>query len=156
MRFETPRHVLKLMAFGATSFWFPDTLWHAVRRGNFDHRDVMAITVLMPCTLLATYALIKTFHKNEPGKSVGWPMMLGVWLLGGLFMVGGWSFAGGGFADPRGISGALGMLLLSLLPPCLWMMSTYDGSLGALIIASFVALLVWAVTHRHADTPGVR
>jgi hypothetical protein len=138
------------MALGAVSFWLPDTIWHAIRKSKFDGQDILAITVLMPLTLLGTYVLLKRLDRNKAVKAVGWPLILGVWLLGGFFIVGGWSFAGGGFAGPDGLSGGMGMLLLSFLPPCMFIISTYDGSLGALVIVSLAALIVWAVTRRQA------
>lgn len=57
--------------------------------------------------------------------------MTGVWLLGGLFMMAGATFSSGGFVGPDGFRGALIVLVLSLLPPYVLIMATYDGSLGA-------------------------
>ena len=136
--------VLKLMVLGAVSFWLPDTIWDALRGSNFDGRDATSISLLMPLTLLVAYVLIKIkrLYYSESRKPVGWPMMLGVWLLGGFFIVAGEIVAG---PAPGGLSGALTMILLSSFPPAMIDISTYDGSLLALLIASLGALPIWLV-----------
>jgi hypothetical protein len=139
--------VLKLMALGAISFWLPDTLWHALRAFKFDSLDVSIITLIMPLSLLGAYiGAAKRIHKTAPKGPVGWPMFLGVWLLGGVFMTVGASFSGGGFASPNGHSDILKTLLISLIPFYAFMMSTYDGSLIALLVVSVAAPLIWVVS----------
>jgi hypothetical protein len=138
--------VLKLMVLGAAGFWLPDTLWHAIRGFRFNARDVRGITILMPLVFLATYVLIKRACKSEPRRLLGWPLVLGVWLFGGLFMAIGASFSGGGFASPQGLAGVAEVLLLSVMPPYTFIMATYDGSLFALLAISFGALVVWLVS----------
>lgn len=140
------RYAIKLMILGAFSFWLPDALWHAIRGSRFNGRDVVALTFLLPFTLLMAYLLVKRHHPNEPSKSVGWPLVVGVWLLGGCFMVIGASFSGGGFVGPDGFLGGVRMILISVLPIFTIDMATYDGSLGALSIVSVAALFVWGWT----------
>jgi hypothetical protein len=139
--------VLKFMMLGAASFWFPDALWHAIRGSEFSGRDTIALTGLMPLTLLATYIFLKRQYQNELKRPIGWPLVLGVWLLGGPFMVIGASFAGGGFVGPDGLAGGIKMMLFALIPIFTIDMATYDGSLGALFVVSLAALLIliWAV-----------
>lgn len=141
-------NVLKLMAIGAVSFWLPDTVCQAIRGRNFNRWDVGAITVLMPLTLFGTYILTKKLNKKEPHRPVGWPMMLGVWLLGGFFITVSASFSGGGFAGPDGLSGGIRLVLMSLLPIVTFMLATYDGSLGALFIVSLGAVIIWLFAMR--------
>ena len=152
MRSGTPslpsRHTLKLMALGAVSFWLPDTLYQAIKGSKFDWPDVRILTALMPLTLLGTYILTKKRYRNESERRVGVPMMLGVWLLGGIFITISASLSGGGFAGPSGFSGGIISLLLSFVPPYLFILATYDGSLGALLIVSVVATIIWAVARR--------
>jgi hypothetical protein len=62
---------IKLMLLGAASFWFPDTLWHAVRGGKFGGLDVAIISSLMPLTLLATYVLLRK-SGGEKTKKAEW------------------------------------------------------------------------------------
>jgi hypothetical protein len=142
------------MALGAVSFWLPDTLWHALRPFKFDSWDLIGITVLMPLSLLGTYAaVVKRLHRASQRGPVVWPMLLGVWLLGGFFMMVGASFSGGGFVSPSGRFGILEVLLMSLLPVYVFMMATYDGSLMALLVVS-IALPIWAVcVSRRSSSP---
>jgi len=52
-------YAIKLMILGAFGFWLPDALWHAVRGSRFNGRDAIALTVLLPLTLLTVYILVK-------------------------------------------------------------------------------------------------
>ena len=139
------RRVVKLMILGAVGFWLPDTIWHAVKGMNFNGADVRAITLTMPLTLLGTYVLARGWQRKEPRQSVGWPLMAGVWLLGGVFITIGASFSGSGFAGPEGLRGAVIVLLLSIVPIYLFIMATYDGSLAALFGVSILAALAWFI-----------
>jgi hypothetical protein len=56
------------------------------------------------------------------------------------------SFSGGGFVGPDGFLGGVRIILISALPIFTITMATYDGSLGALFIVSFVALTIWVWT----------
>jgi len=72
-------------------------------------------------------------------------MLLGVWLTGGLFMMVAATAAGGGFAGPGGVKGGFLLAILGAFPPVTFMMSAYDGSLGALLAVSFGSLLFWGI-----------
>jgi len=140
------RYAIKLMVLGAFSFWLPDAVWHAIRGSRFNGRDAIALTALLPLTLLTAYILVKRQHPSDSSKNLGWALVAGVWLLGGSFMVIGASFAGGGFVGPDGFVGGVRTVLVSILPIFTIIMATYDGSLGALSIVSFVALAIWVWT----------
>jgi hypothetical protein len=133
---RTPAHTLKLMAVGGVGFWLPDTLWHAVRRSSFGGTDVLQLTILMPLTLWAVYRAIKRRTGVERPYHVGLPMMFGVWLLGGFFMsLGG--LLGGGYAGRADFfQSALYTTLMGFVPPLTYILATYDGSLGALILVT--------------------
>ncbi|SRR6266851_1149067 len=151
MRTGTPSwQTVKLMAFGAVSFWLPDTIWHAIRGYRFNSTDVIAISILLPLTLLGMYLFIKSRPANEPRAHVGLPLMLGVWLLGGFFIAVGASFEGGGFVGGNGFRGGVVMTLIGLVPPGTYMMAAYDGSLGALVLATLAAILI-AVSGRRRE-----
>lgn len=140
------RYAIKLMILGAFSFWLPDVLWHAIRGSKFNGRDAIALTVALPLTLLIVFVFLKRRLPSEPSKSAGWPLVAGVWLLGGSFIVIGASFSGGGFVGPDGFLGGVRTILISVLPIFTIDMATYDGSLGALFIVSVAALLIWVWT----------
>ncbi|HTC65309.1 MAG TPA: hypothetical protein VK709_20885 [Candidatus Saccharimonadales bacterium] len=111
---------------------------------------MLAITVLMPLTLLVTYLFVKRRTTNEPQRRVGLPLMLGVWTLGGLFITAGSSFSGGGFVGPDGFRGGVFITLIGLVPPITYILATYDGSLGALVLATLAAVLI-AVKERSRE-----
>jgi len=106
----------------------------------------MALTVFLPLALFIGLVFLKRRLPGEPSKFMGWPLV-GVWLLGGPFIVIGASFSGGGFVGPDGFIGGLRMMFITLVPIFTIPMATYDGSLGALYIVSVVALLIWVWTY---------
>jgi hypothetical protein len=134
---------LKAACLGALAFWGPNTIVHAVRRNSFDSSDVLIITTVMPVAMFVAISLAaKAFHRRTGALAL--PVLAGVWLLGGLFMMTNASFAGGGFASFESARDALIVFALSLLPMYTFIMATYDGSLGALILVTLV-LMVLAV-----------
>jgi hypothetical protein len=143
MRSLTPSsRMLKLVALGALSFWLPDTLWHAARGANFNGVDVLAITFLLPLTLLVTFLFLTSGPTKEPSERVGLQLMLGVWMFGGFFIAVGSSFANGGFLGPDGFRGGVITTLIGFIPPFTFIMSAYDGSLGAIVLTTLAAVLV--------------
>ena len=146
MKWSTIRwsRVLKLMLLGAVGFWLPDTLLHALRGHDFSGRDVAIVTAATPLTLLITFLLAKRRTKVL-AEYIGLPILAGVWLFGGLFMMVGQTFSGGGFLAPGGTRSVLMTLMLSLVPMYTFIMATYDGSLGALLLVSAAAFLVWII-----------
>jgi hypothetical protein len=140
---QAPWHILKLMVYGAVSFWVPDILWHVIRGSQFGGRDALGITVLLPISLLGTYILVKRLQRNEHENGILRWMLLGLWLLGGFFIMVGGSFLGAGFARSSDLSDFLQSLLISLIPGIVYIMATYDGSLGALFVVSIVPLFIW-------------
>ena len=128
---------------GALAFWAPDVFIHAIRRYAFSGLDVLIVTVLSPLTLFFVLFRSLTLFQLQAGRSAI-RMLIGIWVLGGLFMMIGASFSGGGFAGP-GIRETLSLILMSLLPIYTFMMATYDGSLGALILTSLALLFMWLI-----------
>jgi hypothetical protein len=135
---------LKLMLLGALGFWMPDTLLHAWRGFNFGRGDVIAVTITTPVTPLATFFFARWLGKGS-GRRLVPPLIAGVWLFGGLFMMAGASFSGGGFASPQGTRWALMTTLLSILPIYTFILATYDGALGALLLVTAAAAIAGAV-----------
>jgi hypothetical protein len=134
---------LGFMLIGATGFWLPDVFLHVLHAHTFNARDVQIITLIMPLALLGAFVAAKWACKGERPGRIGFSMLAGVWLLGGLFMAIGASFSGGGFVGPDGARGAVFVLLLSLFPIFTFIMATYDGSLGALLLVTGAAFLAW-------------
>lgn len=139
-------HALKLMALGAVSFWTPDIVWHAIRGPEFGKFDVLAMTILMPSTLTCIYFLLRKRLAPTPHRNVGLPLMLGIWTLGMFFMDIAATVSGGGFVGPYPWDGVIASLSGLLLFPT-FVMATYDGSLGALVVATLAAIVI-AVSRR--------
>jgi hypothetical protein len=134
-----------LTLLGAIAFWLPDVLVHALRRCDFDGRDVRIVTIACPVTTLIAFFVAKRTDKTDPSQSVFPALVAGVWLFGGLFMLVGASFAGGGLLAPDGARGAMFWILLSLVPIYTFIMATYDGALAALLLVTAFAVPIWLV-----------
>jgi len=80
-------------------------------------------------------------------------MLVGIWLLGGLCMTIGATFAGGGFAAPNGMRGSLFAIAFSLLPLFTCAMATYDGSLFGLLVASLILFIACWSSDRSITSP---
>ena len=142
--------LLKLMLLGAFGFWLPDTLVHALRGHNFNGRDVTIVTVAAPLMLLITFFFAnKTDKAAVQQKPVGLPLLAGVWLFGGFFMLVGASFSGGGFTNTDGARDLVVTILFSFVPLYTFMMATYDGALFALSLVTAVILLGWLFQQSH-------
>ncbi len=133
------------MFLGALGFWLPDTFLHGVRAYKFSSWDVRIISAVMPLTFLGTYVAVKLACRGDRPRHLGLSMVAGVWLLGGLFMTINATFSHGGFAGPDGPLGGIKLMLLSAVPIVTFMLATYDGSLGALLLVTVVAFVVWLV-----------
>jgi hypothetical protein len=136
---ETPRqkfvHVLADTALASIIFWTPDVLVHALRANRFSGGDMMLLTILLPvCSGLCLASIWKKgiAFKNKFRRMV--LPVLGIWLFGPWMMMISWTLAGAGFANP-GTWPGVGMMTLAF-PIFTFIGSTYDGTLGALLLAT--------------------
>src|SRR5262245_3883383 len=83
---------------GAASFWGPDILVQAYAGRTFSGKHVLVLTLLMPMFTMISLLLLGKTSSSQQQRFIAPSMMAGIWLLGGLAMAIGWSFAGGGFA----------------------------------------------------------
>ena len=72
--------------------------------------------------------------------------LVGIWLSGSLAMMINSTLSGGGFK--QSVGGTLIAVALGLLPPYTFIMSTYDGTLGALLLVSATLPLAGALCSR--------
>jgi hypothetical protein len=129
------------ISIGALAFWLPDVFVHLLRRKSFDSPDVWLLTVLMPlCVFAALYIFAKRLATSFSNGALR--MLCGIWLFGGVFISIAGTFSDGGFAGPDGIRGGLIVIAMSLIPLVTFMLATYDGSLGALAIATVVLVIL--------------
>jgi hypothetical protein len=137
--------VIKLAVIGAASFWLPDLVWQLVRGDRFDRFDVLGVTIVMPAALFATFLLSRRANRATSQTFRAWPLMLGVWELGGYFMLLSATLQHSGFRNVHGWRDVLMSVVLPLIPIYTFIMATYDGSLGALIIVSIAAFFIFFI-----------
>ncbi len=136
-----------LAVVGALSFWLPDVIIHVLALRSFDFPHVWAITLVSPTTFPIAYLSLRRVAAHRDYGPVGIAMLLGVWSLGGLFMIVIIVIATAalGFAGGYHVGTLFMFLLFSWFPLLTWIMATNDGSLGALIIVTLGVLLFWGV-----------
>jgi hypothetical protein len=142
-RTQQPRLTLRLAIAGALSFWLPDLAIHiAARLDSPPARWDAALVFLPPGTFLFTYLIARKVAVRRGFKRVGVAMLVGVWLTSGAFMAIAATATERGFAHSS-VLGWLCMIMLSIIPPVMFFLAAYEGSLFALFILMFGALLVW-------------
>lgn len=149
---------LKYVPIGGISFWAPDVFLHWLRRYRFSGLDVLVLTVLLPITTALVVAIVwkrRPHTENRLLKALF--ALVGIWLLGPLMMTVGATFSGGGFSQPDGWPGML--MGTILFPVFTFMMSTYDGTLGALLLITallpFLSTLCSLVQRRRLSEGGI-
>jgi hypothetical protein len=132
------------------AFWIPSVVIHAIRGAKFGGSiyDVIAIFLL---PVLATVVTLEVLDKLRIGACrrgiIAVWMLVGIWILGPLMMTVSASFSGGGFARPD--TWRMLALAIPLFMHFSWMMSAYDGTLGALVMVT-----VWfIIAARRGITP---
>jgi hypothetical protein len=133
---RAPRWFL-LPLLGGLSFWLPDTVTHLIRNVQFDRRDVIVVTMLMPLCLCATWIAVSKILRKSPA-SVAPQFLLGIWVTGGLLMSLGWMLSTASPLHSLAMSSILG-----IIPIYTFMAAAYDGSLAALLLVSVVLFLAW-------------
>jgi hypothetical protein len=124
----------------ALVFWIPDILIHAYSGKTFSRKEVLILTLLMPT--LASTGLYFICHARDRKdghaiRSIG--SVLGIWITGPLFMMVSSSFSGSGFSrSDIGIFEQISFVITCMagFPIFTFMMSTYDGTLFALLITT--------------------
>ncbi len=130
-------------------FWIPSVLFHAIRSGNFgaSRLDTLAVLIMPVAASLLVRELLYWWQGalSRRGTIALW-MLLGIWVFGPLCVTAGATFSGGGFSQPQ--AWYLLLIGIPLFVPMTFMMSTYDGTLGALgvvtvwfIISGLIRLL---------------
>jgi hypothetical protein len=125
---------LKVSVTGALLFWFPSILLHMIRGDKFSGIDIIILTILLPvtsCTFLSvTVVRFKGFHhKFSPLFT-----LFGIWFFGPICMVIESTFLGKGLLESEGwYLAGVGTLLFPIFT---FLMSTYDGMLGAVLFTT--------------------
>jgi hypothetical protein len=132
------------------AFWIQSMVIHAIRGANFGGSiyDLIAISLLPVVAAVVTLEMIDELRIGDCRRGIMavW-MLVGIWVLGPLMMTIGASFSGGGFARPD--TWQMLALAIPLFMHFTWMMSAYDGTLGALVVVT-----VWfVIAARRGLTP---
>lgn len=133
--------IIKTALLGAIGFWLPDSIWHIVSGGDFSVYNLIGLTILLPLAFFITYRILNRRSEKALTRFKSWPMIIGIWSLGDLFMMTNWSFYGGGFANWHGQLKGILYVLPPISIPFTFMMSIYDESLGALVLVSVAAFV---------------
>jgi hypothetical protein len=134
---------LAYVLIGGLAFWIPDVLSAVARRAALvDVIGPLPMTALLPAVLVAVYFVVKRYAKvAEPAPSIALFLGTGVWVHGPLSMTLANTLLAAGFSAGNAGENVGYVLLFSVFPPGTLMMSTYDGSLGALILMSTLMLI---------------
>jgi len=140
---ETSKEPLALRAFWLIRetvvpgllFWTPSVVLHALRGNRFSNLDMVVLTAGLPTfSGICLFLIWRTWGGFRTRvHRVALPV-LGVWLLGPLMITVSASFSGGGFSQ-AGAWQAVGVGTV-FFPIFTFMMSAYDGTLGAVLLAS--------------------
>ena len=135
---ERARHYGLFFGFGPVAYWLPDALIHYTRLpAPF---EMLASTLVVPLVTVAAYQWMR---RRLPQYRRATPlfMLLGVWVLGPLAIAVEMAPLGGTFLQADHLADFLKLWVV--FPALTFMMSTYSGSLGGLLVVS-VALFIGA------------
>lgn len=142
---------LKIVGWGGLSFWLPDIAWHSIRKEQFSISDVLILTLGLPLIsgIMREWLWRRCKDQSRP-RSFPFLMMLGIWALGPLLLLCAYSALGDGLERPKEIQMTdalwVGLLIIVIgFPVGTIMMSTYDGTLGAVVLSTIVLLLLGLV-----------
>jgi hypothetical protein len=138
---------LRYIVLGPLIFWVPSVFLHLLRGYRFSGIETITLTILLPlitCLALSFYWKIRRTSKDKLTFALF--AVLGIWLFGPVMMSVSASNSGGGFSRPDGLHFVL--VGSCVFPVFTFIMSTYDGTLGALLITSVLLPLMSALSGR--------
>ena len=136
--------ILICMAAGFT-FWMPSIIIHALRNYHFGESkyDIVSITILPVVAAIIAFIIFLRKMSGELSRgATAMAMLLSIWMLGPLCMLISASFSGGGFVQSE--TSYLSVVGIVACFPFTYIMSAYDGTLGAVGLVT-VWLLVEGV-----------
>ncbi len=150
---------LECIGIAGALFWAPDLAVHAalallgVKLGQEDAWDslhrVLAAGLPIGGTYLAYQHLDRRFARTFRPYTLEMLMVLGIWLVGGIFMPVAWSFSGA-----RVFSNHAWFLLLMTFPFSLVSIAGYDGSLLT-VVGVCIALFLFERHRRRREAEAV-
>lgn len=135
---------------GGVAFWLPVTSVELLRGGQM---GPIVGTMLPLATQLGCYVALSNHRSARRWLALS--MLVGLYLLGPLFMEIGATAGHGGFSQFHGWSDVGYLLFCSLFPPATLMLSTYHMTLLSVILSS-VSMLVLHFTYERGTGPAFR
>ncbi len=134
-------------------------MFHAASAGRFAGSDVKRITWVVPLVTI-TILLLLSWLRHLPLWCLACSFLAGIWLLGNIMMMVSASFSGGGFSQGKAWEVVI-VLLLGLIPIYTFILATYGGSLGALLIVTLILICLIAFSaalsdYRKRQQPGAQ
>ncbi len=122
---------------GGLVFWTPNVVVHWIIAYRFSGFVVIGLTVLLPATTILFFRTASwPSLKQESRLSQALFAVLGIWIAGPSMLTFSSSFCGGGLSQPDAwrffVFGTL------LFPVFTFVMSAYDGTLFALLLATLL------------------
>jgi hypothetical protein len=141
---------------GGAMFWLPDLLLSAVFRKGADLGFLCLVTVVCPTSFMWAYrSALRRMKPPWPRLPIALPLLVGVFLLGPVSMTTAAGLKGGtGFKEVQGWNGVLEMMVFTVSPWYTLIMSVYDLTAFALVLAFAVAITGYYVFERKARMSG--
>lgn len=120
-------------------FWAPNVLVHWVRASRFSNFDVIGLTVLLPVTTYLFFQMVWWPRRNRYDRlPPALFAVLGIWIIGPSMLT-----LGLIFCDRLSRSDASHFLTIGtlLFPLFTLLLSTYDGSVFAVLLTTLMLLI---------------
>jgi len=133
---------IKFILIGAGAYWITDGIIQLIQP---EHKIwISLLTLRVPITVIYVWYKLYKHPKfyNYP-KAFPLLMLLGIWSLGPLGIAIPGQFNGGSFLDPDQINTFFTMW--AIFPVSTFIMSTYSGSLGGVILVTILLLIISSV-----------
>jgi hypothetical protein len=129
-----------------TTFWIPSVVIHGIRGADFgaNRSDIILVTLLPIMTAVLTLQILVRSHVGPLSRaSIASWMLLGIWFFGPFCTMISGNFSGGGFLSSEAWRSLASATLLFV--PYTFVMSTYDATLGALLVGTIWFFVIGAV-----------
>ena len=133
------KHRAVIALLGAVSFWGPITLIELLAGADFFSLELSSV---LPLTTLFLSYFRSRQHYEHTVTSVSVWMLLGVYVLGPLFMAIAATPYEGGFSQFHGWNQVKFLLLAMVFPPLTLVLSGYHGTIFGLLATTFVVCFV--------------